>query len=121
MRSEPLLFIAFIDRLMSQFTILLNLVKIAAYCSLTFILHRVGPPLILRNNFSKTKVMSSRKNDGFVYECKLCHSFTTRSDHMEDLGVFMDSKLHFHNHANYTFSRCIKLLSSECNLFFPTP
>jgi hypothetical protein len=29
---------------------------------------------------------------------------------MKDLGVFIDAKLHFHNHVNYILPHCIKLL-----------
>jgi hypothetical protein len=29
---------------------------------------------------------------------------------IKDLGVFFDSKLHFHNHVDYVFSECIKIL-----------
>jgi hypothetical protein len=27
---------------------------------------------------------------------------------VKDLGIFIDSKLHFHNHVDYIFSQCIK-------------
>jgi hypothetical protein len=29
---------------------------------------------------------------------------------IKDLGVFFDSKLHFHNHVDYIFNECMKLL-----------
>jgi hypothetical protein len=34
----------------------------------------------------------------------------TRIDRIKNLGIFMGSKLHFHNRINYKFSQCIKLL-----------
>ena len=41
---------------------------------------------------------------------QLCHAIITRTSSINDLGVFFDSKLHFHTHVNYIFSECIKLL-----------
>jgi hypothetical protein len=29
---------------------------------------------------------------------------------VKDLGVYLDSKLHFHDHVNFIFSHCIKML-----------
>ncbi|PNF22317.1 hypothetical protein B7P43_G02928 [Cryptotermes secundus] len=44
------------------------------------------------------------------YEYQLCHAIITHNRSINDLGVFFDSKLHFHKHVNYIFSECIKLL-----------
>jgi hypothetical protein len=44
---------------------------------------------------------------------------TTRTDSIKDLGVFIDSKLHFHNHVDYIFSQCIKLLGLVRAITFP--
>jgi hypothetical protein len=38
---------------------------------------------------------------------------------IKDLGVFTDSKLHFHNHVDYIFSQCIKLLGLVRAITFP--
>jgi hypothetical protein len=40
----------------------------------------------------------------------LFHATITHVSSIKDLGVFFDSKLHFHNHVSYVFSECIKLL-----------
>jgi hypothetical protein len=65
----------------------------------------------MKLNISKTRVISfSRKTNTLFFQYKLCHSFITRTDSIKDLGVFIDSKLHFHNHVEYIFSQCIKLL-----------
>jgi hypothetical protein len=37
-------------------------------------------------------------------------SFVTHTDSTEDLGEFIDSKLHLHNYVNYISSQCTKLL-----------
>jgi hypothetical protein len=60
---------------------------------------------------SKTKVISfSRRTNVLVCDYERCQSSITRIDFIEDLGVFIYAKLHFHNHVNYIFSHCIKLL-----------
>jgi hypothetical protein len=38
------------------------------------------------------------------------HATITRTSNIKDLGVFCNSKLHFHNHADFIFSEYIKLL-----------
>jgi hypothetical protein len=42
----------------------------------------------------------------------------TRTDSIKDLGVFTDSKLRLHNHVDYIFSRCVKLLGLVRTLTF---
>jgi hypothetical protein len=44
------------------------------------------------------------------YNYQLCRPTITCKGSIKDLGVFLDSKLHFHNHVDYVFSECIKLL-----------
>jgi hypothetical protein len=44
---------------------------------------------------------------------------TTRTDSIKDLGVFIDSELHFHNHVDYIFCQCIKLLGLVRAITFP--
>jgi hypothetical protein len=53
-----------------------------------------------------------------IYYYKLCHSSITHPDYIKDLGVFTDSKLWFHNHVDYIFSWCIKLLGLVRTLTF---
>jgi hypothetical protein len=58
----------------------------------------------------KTKVVTfSRKTNYLIYEYKLYHSTITRTFSVEDLGVYLDSKLLFHNHVHF-FTHCIKML-----------
>jgi hypothetical protein len=42
----------------------------------------------------------------------------TRNDSTKDLGVFIDCKLRFHNHVDYIFSQCIKMLGLVRTLTF---
>jgi hypothetical protein len=44
------------------------------------------------------------------YNYQLSHADNTRTSSIKDLGVFFDSKLHIHNHVDFIFSECIKLL-----------
>jgi hypothetical protein len=65
----------------------------------------------MRLNIAKTCVVSYTRKTNFVsYDYQLCHATITRTSSIKDLGVFFDSKLHFHNHVDYIFSECIKLL-----------
>jgi hypothetical protein len=59
----------------------------------------------MKLNISKTKVISfPRKTNVLIHDYELCQ-FS-----IKDLGVFIDVKLHFHDHVNYIFTHCIKLL-----------
>jgi hypothetical protein len=65
----------------------------------------------MRLNTAKTGVVScTRKTKFLSYNYQLCRATITRTSSIKDLGVFFDSKLHFHNHVDYVFSECIKLL-----------
>jgi hypothetical protein len=71
----------------------------------------------MKLNISKTKVISfSRKTNILIYDYNLCQSSINRTDSIEDLGIFIDAKLHFHDHINYIFSHCIKLLDLVSNI-----
>jgi hypothetical protein len=62
-------------------------------------------------NIAKTHVISySGKTNVLSYEYQLCHGAITRASNIKDLGVFFDSKSYFHNHVDFIFSECIKLL-----------
>jgi hypothetical protein len=66
----------------------------------------------MRLNTAKTRVVSyTRKIHFLSCNYQLCRATITRTSSIKDLGVFFDSKLHFHNHVHYVFSDCIKLLS----------
>jgi hypothetical protein len=65
----------------------------------------------MRLNTAKTRVMSyTRKTNFLSYNYQFCHATIICSSSIKDLGVFFDSKLHFHNHVDYVFSERIKLL-----------
>jgi hypothetical protein len=65
----------------------------------------------MRLNIAKTRVVSYfRKVNVLRYDYQLCHATITRTSNIKDLGVFFDSKLHFHNHVDIIFSECINLL-----------
>jgi hypothetical protein len=73
----------------------------------------------MKVNISKTKVISfSTKTNVLFYDYKLCHSSITRTDFIKDLGVFIDAKLNFHDHVNYIFTQCIKLLGLVRSITF---
>jgi hypothetical protein len=73
----------------------------------------------MKPNISKTKVISfSRKTNKLIYDYNLCQSSINRTNSIKDLGVFIDAKLHFHDHVNYIFSHCIKLLGLVHNITF---
>jgi hypothetical protein len=56
----------------------------------------------MRLNTAKTCVVSyTRKTNFLSYDYQLCHAIITRTSSINDLGVFFDSKLHFHNHVDY--------------------
>jgi hypothetical protein len=50
------------------------------------------------------------KTNFLSYKYQLYHNTITRTSSIKDLGVFFDSKLHFHSHVDNLFSECIKLL-----------
>jgi hypothetical protein len=61
----------------------------------------------MKLNTSKTRVVVfARKTNALYYRYKIRDSFIT----IKDLGVQLDSKLHFHAHADYTFSQCVRTL-----------
>jgi hypothetical protein len=73
----------------------------------------------MKFNTSETKVTSfSRKTNILIYHYKLRLSSVPRTDSIKDLRMFLDSKLHFHNHVNLIFSRCIKLLGIARSITF---
>jgi hypothetical protein len=73
----------------------------------------------MKLNISWTRVLSfSRKTNTLIYDYKLCQSSITRTDSINDLGVFIDSKLRGHNHVDYIFAQCIKLLGHVHTLTF---
>jgi hypothetical protein len=71
----------------------------------------------IKLNISKTNVIpTSIKTNVLNYDYKLCQSCINRTDSIKDLGLYIDNKLHFHDHINYIFSQRIKLLGLVRNL-----
>jgi hypothetical protein len=57
-------------------------------------------------NIDKTQVITFfRKTNILIYEHTFFQSTVTRADSVKDLGIYLDSKLHFHNHAHFIFSQ----------------
>jgi hypothetical protein len=66
----------------------------------------------MRPNSSKIRVFSfTRKTYVLNYQYRLGSSVILRTDCIEDLGVHIDCKLHFHRHVDFLFSRSMKLLA----------
>jgi hypothetical protein len=65
----------------------------------------------MKLNVDKTRVITfSRKTNNLIYGYKLFHSTMPQTQSVKDLVVYLDSKLHFHDHVNFIFSHCIKML-----------
>jgi hypothetical protein len=61
----------------------------------------------MRLNVSKTRGIScSKKANILRFEYQLCHAAITHTSSIKDF----DSKLYFHNHVDFIFFECIKLL-----------
>jgi hypothetical protein len=73
----------------------------------------------MKLNIGKTRVISfSRKTNALIYDYRLCLSSITRTHSTKDLGVYMDSKLHFHDHVTYIFSQSARFLWLIRNITF---
>jgi hypothetical protein len=72
----------------------------------------------MKLNINETKVIFSGKTNILIYDYKLRLSSTTRTDFIKDLGIFLYSKLNFHNHVNRVYSHCIKLLGVVRSITF---
>ena len=67
--------------------------------------------ICVKLNVNKTRVISfCRKTNWHGFDCKLCESSITCTDCIRDLGVLMDTKLHFHQQVDNIFSQAIRLL-----------
>jgi hypothetical protein len=51
-------------------------------------------------------------------EYQLCHAGNTRTSSIKVVGVFFVSKLRFHNHVDFIFSECIKILGCIRSITF---
>jgi hypothetical protein len=65
----------------------------------------------MKLNVNKTRVITfSRKMNLCLFDYKLCELLITQTECIKDLGVQIDSKLHFHHHVDYIFSQANRLL-----------
>jgi hypothetical protein len=65
----------------------------------------------MKLNIGKTRVIAfTRKINVPYYNYKICDSSVTRTETIKDLGILLDSKLHFHAHVDCIFSQSIKTL-----------
>jgi hypothetical protein len=74
----------------------------------------------MRLNIAKTRVVSYTKKTNFLcYEYQLCHATITRTSSIKDLGVFFDSKLHFHSYVGCLFSQYRPYSFRNLQIFLP--
>jgi hypothetical protein len=63
----------------------------------------------MKLNIGKTRVIAfTRKKNILYYNYKISDSSVTGTETIKDLGMLLDSKLHFHAHVDYIFSKSIK-------------
>jgi hypothetical protein len=64
----------------------------------------------LKLSVSKTRVIAfPRKTNVLYYTYEICASSITCIDTIKDLGVQLDSKLQFHAHVDYIFSKSVRM------------
>jgi hypothetical protein len=109
--------------MISKSSVSLNLLTTAIDFKLTLILYKVGALLTSWNSIlAKPRANSfSRKTNILTYDHKLCQFSITRTDSIKDLVAFIDSKLRFHNHVDYIFAQCMKVLGLVRTLTFTLP
>jgi hypothetical protein len=62
-------------------------------------------------NIGKARVIAfTRKRNVVYYNYKICDPSVTLTDTIQDLGVQLNSKLHFHVHVDYIFSQSVRML-----------
>ena len=71
-------------------------------------------------NVSKTGVITfSRKANGLYYVYKIQDSYIAHVDTIKDLGVQLDSKLHFQAHVDYIFSQSVRTSGLIITITYP--
>ena len=76
----------------------------------------------MKPNLGKIRVISfTRKTTSLCYPYRLGlgNSLIQRTDCVKDLGVYIDSKLYFHQHVDCLFSSALKLLGLIRTITFP--
>jgi hypothetical protein len=61
---------------------------------------------------------SSKETNMLIYDYEICKASITRTNSIKDLGMFIDTKFHFHNHVNHVSSHCIKLFGLVRSITF---
>jgi hypothetical protein len=62
-------------------------------------------------NSTKTRVaVFARKTNILFYTYELLDSSITRTGIIKNIGIKLDSKLHFHSHRDYIFSQSVRML-----------
>jgi hypothetical protein len=69
----------------------------------------IGSRSAERSQLTPTPTLPIKKT--YCYEYIYCQSCITDSGSPKNLVAFLDSNIHFHNHANYILSHCIKSLT----------
>jgi hypothetical protein len=65
----------------------------------------------MKINTLKINIISfTRKTNGIHFNYYVQNVLIVRTDCVKDLGVMLDSKLHFHRHIDYLYSRALNLL-----------
>lgn len=73
----------------------------------------------MKLNITKTQVKTfTRKTNLLYYVYKIRVSCITCTDTINDLGIQLYSKLHFHEHVHYTFSQTIRMLGLIQTIIF---
>jgi hypothetical protein len=93
----------------SKFTVPFHLLRTALYCSLTLTLYKVGALLTVWSSTSvKLKLYHSPGKLTYRYVItNFVNSTITQTNSIKDLRVFIDAKLHFHDHLNFISSQVL--------------
>jgi hypothetical protein len=68
----------------------------------------------MRINIFKTNIIPfTHKTNGIHFNYFVGDLLIMQTDSVNDLGVMLDSKLHFHHHVDYVHSQTIKLFRAN--------
>jgi hypothetical protein len=106
--------------MISKSSVPLNLPPTAIYYNLsTDSVQGLCTVSFMKLNTGKTSIISPlRKTSALIFNYKLCQFSITRAGSTEELAALIDFKLLFHNHVDYIFFQCVKLLGLARNLNF---
>jgi hypothetical protein len=67
----------------------------------------------MKINIFKTNInYFTCKTNGIDFNYFVSDALIVRTDYVKDLGIMLDTKLHFHRHVDYLHSQALKLLIS---------